>query len=146
MRLERTKGSLKEGINERPWNFLYLTTKEAISLVRSLAAQIVAGTSSKDRDETILENGEWFTAFVHEDQAVKVASHVSKLDTFSAARDAIMTRIIELDGGLEHAVEGTSIDSRVEGLREAEMLVMRLQGEAVGWFEKEPKTRKKARR
>jgi len=150
MRLERTKGSFKKGINDRPWNLLYVTPKEANSLIRSLTGQIVAGSSNVDRDETVLENGEWFTTFVIEDRRAEIALRAQKLDALSVARDAIMAKIIELEGGLEHAVEGKTTDSRVEGLKVAEMLIMRLQGEEVGWFEKSKKRagrrRKKTKR
>ena len=80
-------------------------------------------------------------------QPLKVVKHIARIDAFSEVRNAINQRIIDLEGGLEHVVEGNTIDSRVEGLKEAEMLVMRIQGEAIGWFDKPKKrSRKKVKR
>jgi len=155
VRLERATPGKKAGLSGTPWHFLRLTPKEALQFIRSLLNQLLANSPNVGRDETLLENGEWFTAMVTEDQSVAVAKHTTKLDTFGAVENAIMQRIIELEGGLEHAVEGKTIDSRVEGLREATMLVNKLAGEAIYEVEdrkhprrgsKKPKKKAKAKR
>ena len=64
MQLDRSKTIVGAGSY---WNTLHLTSSEALRLIRSLTNQLVAGDANAGREETKLDNGEWFTAFVREE-------------------------------------------------------------------------------
>jgi hypothetical protein len=66
-----TKGDKHKGY------YIRLSTREAISLIKSLSSQIVARNPNVDREESFTDKGEYFTIAVIPEQENQVANKIS---------------------------------------------------------------------